>query len=180
MSSTSTALKPFEYDAPDPLQGIDCSQALSEDKAADGKSLINPQRSNDDKLSPWYEGCPTTFTDKNNIFDFHIYYNMNSKGQVEHAKRLHERIRREFPELRIYKFWENAVGPHPTAMFEVNTFTPAQTGALMSFLVAYRAGLSVLIHPNTDDELRDHTDRATWMGERYPLITEMLRARPRF
>jgi len=41
-------------------------------------------------------------------------------------------------------------------MFEVNTFTPGQFGALFGFLVAYRGGLSVLIHPNTEDELADH------------------------
>ncbi|KAM0792523.1 hypothetical protein ACM66B_005192 [Microbotryomycetes sp. NB124-2] len=172
---SSSAVQPFEHPAPDPLAGIDQSTALSDEKAPDGKSLVNPPR---DGRSVWYESCPELFTTKNNIFDFHIYYNLNSKGQVEHARKLHERLRREFPELRIYKFWEQAVGPHPTAMFEVNTFTPAQTGALLSFLVVYRGGLS--IHPNTDNEYRDHTDRATWMGQPYPLITEMLRAQARF
>lgn len=78
----------------------------------------------------------------------HIYYNQNSPGQLAHARALHERIRRwvgwiekassvltcfgfdlpfpshrrEFPELRVYKFWETPVGPHPVAMFEVNTY----------------------------------------------------------
>lgn len=28
------------------------------------------------------------------------------------------------PELRIYKVWDKAIGPHPLAMFEVNLFTP--------------------------------------------------------
>jgi len=34
------------------------------------------------------------------------------------------------------------IGPHPTAMFEVNTFTPHQTGALFSFLTIYRGPCS--------------------------------------
>lgn len=35
-----------------------------------------------------------------------------------------------------------SVGPHPTAMFEVNTFTPHQTGALFSWLVVNRGPCS--------------------------------------
>lgn len=80
------------------------------------------------------------------------------------------------PELRIYRFWEKPVGPHPYAMFEVNLFTPAQFGAFISWLVIWRGSLSVLVHPNTDEpglhwdnELRNHTARATWMGDKVPL-----------
>lgn len=54
-------------------------------------------------------------------------------------------------------------------MFEVNIFTPAQFGAFIPWLVINRGPLSALVHPNTDDEERDHTQRATWMGEKLPL-----------
>lgn len=63
-------------------------------------------------------------------------------------------------------------------MFEVNLFTPAQFGAFISWLAVWRGSLSVLIHPNTvpgegesqiEAELRDHSERAIWMGERLPL-----------
>lgn len=84
------------------------------------------------------------------------------------------------PELRIYRFWEKPVGPHPVAMFEVNLFTPAQFGAFIPWLAIYRGPLSVLVHPNTDEEgnhnaieLRNHTQRAIWMGERIPLDTTL-------
>lgn len=87
------------------------------------------------------------------------------------------------PELRIYRFWEKPVGPHPYAMFEVNLFTPAQFGAFVSWLVIWRGNLSVLVHPNTDEEgldseseLRNHTQRATWMGEKVPLDLSMFYA----
>lgn len=63
------------------------------------------------------------------------------------------------------------------AMFEVNIFTPAQFGAFIPWLVINRGPLSALVHPNTCDyvtgesidEERDHTQRATWMGEPVPL-----------
>jgi aromatic ring-cleaving dioxygenase len=57
-------------------------------------------------------------------------------------------------------------------MFEVNIFTPAQFGAFIPWLVLNRGPLSALIHPNTEDEdeeERNHTQRATWMGTALPL-----------
>jgi Dopa 4,5-dioxygenase family len=123
-------------------------------------------------------------------------------------------------------------------MFEVNTFTPHQTGALFSFLTVYRGPCSwvhsdisplsrvlycgwiaadifrllfssrdtpsllfspsalfhhpnnlrvdmrldsashpysVLIHPNTDDAYKDHTELMTWMGTPWPLNASLLK-----
>jgi DOPA 4,5-dioxygenase len=68
-------------------------------------------------------------------------------------------------------------------MFEVNLFTPAQFGAFIPWLVINRGPLSVLIHPNTVDpvtgreteEERNHTQRATWMGERLSLDTSLFK-----
>lgn len=60
-------------------------------------------------------------------------------------------------------------------MFEVNLFTPAQFGAFVSWLVIHRGPLSVLVHPNTNDEYRDHTQRATWMGQEMPLDFSIFR-----
>lgn len=56
-------------------------------------------------------------------------------------------------------------------MFEVNLFTPAQFGAFVPWLVINRGPLSALIHPNTipEEEERNHTQQATWLGERIPL-----------
>ena len=57
-------------------------------------------------------------------------------------------------------------------MFEVNIFTPAQFGAFIPWLVINRGPLSALVYPNTEDESeakRNHTQRATWLGERLPL-----------
>ena len=71
-----------------------------------------------------------------------MYHNPDSPAEVLHARELHERIRREFPELRTYRFFEKPIGPHTLAMFEVNTFTPAETGALFGFLTVWRGPLS--------------------------------------
>ncbi|KAF8634557.1 hypothetical protein AX17_004147 [Amanita inopinata Kibby_2008] len=145
---------------------------LPNDLNPDGKSLYNPPAQH---KSPAYDHFPHPIDPSNNGFDFHIYYIPTSPDQTDYARQLHERIRREFPELRIYRFWDRPVGPHPTAMFEVNTFTPHQTGAFFSWLVVNRGPCSVLIHPNTNDAYTDHTERATWMGTPWPLNVEMLR-----
>ena len=63
-------------------------------------------------------------------------------------------------------------------MFEVNLLSPAEFGAFVPWLAVWRGPLSALIHPNTVPEegvdrfvaeRRNHTQRATWMGERLPL-----------
>ncbi|KAG5719614.1 hypothetical protein E4T56_gene8963 [Termitomyces sp. T112] len=87
---------------------------------------------------------PKPIDSSNNGFDFHIYYMHNVPSEMKYARELHERIRREFPELRIYKFWEKPIGPHPSAMFEVNTFTPHQTGAFFSWLTVHRGPCSLI------------------------------------
>jgi aromatic ring-cleaving dioxygenase len=79
------------------------------------------------------------------------------------------------PELRVYRVWDKPIGPHPIAMFEVNLFTPAQFGAFIPWLVINRGPLSALLHPNTGDDIRDHTQRATWLGQPFPLQVGLLR-----
>lgn len=71
-------------------------------------------------------------------------------------------------------------------MFEVNLFTPAQFGAFIPWLVIWRGPLSALVHPNTvaagpgalesEEELRNHTQRATWLGDKVPLDLSMFYA----
>jgi len=62
-------------------------------------------------------------------------------------------------------------------MFEVNLFTPEQFGAFIPWLVINRGPLSVLLHPNCEDgdALRDHSQRATWLGERVPVDLSIFR-----
>ncbi|KAI1118346.1 DOPA-like domain-containing protein [Nemania sp. NC0429] len=156
-----------------PLAGYEDAPPLPTERAEDGKSYLNLKN---DELSPAYE----KFTDpidngRRGGFDVHIYY-YNNAQHTEYAKALWERIRREFPELRIYTFWDRPVGPHPVTMFEVSLVTPAQFGAFVPWLAVWRGPLSVLVHPNTVEdgpaaevELRNHSERAIWLGERIPL-----------
>ncbi|KAF3920580.1 hypothetical protein ABW21_db0200939 [Orbilia brochopaga] len=135
---------------------------------ADGKSL---QNNPSETLSTAYTEFPDPI-DKapgRAAFDVHIYYNEGNKLQKEFARSLWERIRHEFPELRIHRFWEKPIGPHITAMFEVNLFTPVQFGAFVPWLMLHRGPLNALIHPQTPDELHDHLISGFWLGEKMPI-----------
>jgi aromatic ring-cleaving dioxygenase len=184
--------EPYLYTYPSPLSGYENLEPLSEEKAADGKSYINPPAAQ--KSSAYASFTHPITNGARGGFDIHVYYVHTDAVQMKYAKELRERIRREFPELRMYKLWEAAIGPHPVAMFEVNVFTPGpcyppsstselagqrvecwylwleQFGAFIPWLLIWRGPLSCLVHPNTNDEIRDHTQRAIWMGQPYPLI----------
>ncbi|TKX20039.1 hypothetical protein C1H76_7721 [Elsinoe australis] len=158
---------PLLYTYESPLKGYENLEPLPAEISDDGKSYRNPPAA---QQSSAY----TKFADPvtNGIrggFDIHIYFQQNSEYEAKYAAELWERIRREFPELRIYRLWDKPIGPHPIAMFEVNVFNPAQFGAFIPWLVIHRGPLSALVHPNTGDDYRDHTQRATWLGQEIPL-----------
>ncbi|RDL42031.1 DOPA-like protein [Venustampulla echinocandica] len=168
------------YTYPSPLQGYENAPPLPDEKAEDGKSYANPPTG---VLSKSYE----RFTEPldNGVRGAFCGLTRSKLAKLKYARELWERIRREFPELRIYKFWEEPIGPHPVAMFEVNLFTPAQFGAFIPWLIINRGPLSALVHPNTvnpktgehDEQERDHTQRATWMGDRIPLDLTLFKKR---
>ena len=53
-------------------------------------------------------------------------------------------------------------------------FPPALFAAAAPWLMLHRQGLTVLLHPETGDEIADHTAHACWMGEMLPLDTSAL------
>ncbi|PIG83725.1 hypothetical protein AARAC_007564 [Aspergillus arachidicola] len=159
----------FAFEYPSPLKGYEGLEPLPVELHEDGKTVKNPQHG---ILSKAYEEFPDPLAkDRRGGFDVHIYHFQNNPDQVAYARALYERVRREFPELRIYRFFEGPLGPHPIAMFEVNIFTPAQFGAFIPWLIINRGPLSALLHPNTveEEEERNHTQRATWLGDKIPL-----------
>jgi aromatic ring-cleaving dioxygenase len=106
-------------------------------------------------------------------FDAHIQFPLGTSAEGEYAKRLYTRIRYQFPELRIYTFFEHPVGPFTTGSFEVSLRSPLELGTMVAWLIVHRGPLSVLVHPNTEstgDEyeiaaIDDHTKRAIWLGD---------------
>lgn len=68
---------------------------------------------------------------------------------------------------------ENIIGPHPTQFWEVDVCRPEIFVKVLSWFQLHHGPLSVLIHPQTGDDLLDHTERALWLGEKLTLLTDV-------
>jgi aromatic ring-cleaving dioxygenase len=60
-------------------------------------------------------------------------------------------------------WYDRPGGPLPGAQFQVE-LTSTQLGAVTEWLMLHREGMSVLLHPDTGDDLLDHTAHAVWFG----------------
>ena len=100
----------------------------------------------------------------------HVYYDPADKAA---ALTLREAIGASFPEAVLGRMHDVPVGPHPSAMYQV-AFAPALFPTLVPFIALNRAGLTVLVHPETGRQRADHTAHAMWMGAVLPLFVEKL------
>jgi aromatic ring-cleaving dioxygenase len=98
----------------------------------------------------------------------HVYW------QNEDQRRRALTLRQPLTELncQLGRIWEEAIGPHPFAMYQVN-YNSHNSAAVEQLLT--EAGLDVLLHEDTGDDVRDHTKGARWLGHRHQLNIEWLR-----
>jgi len=96
------------------------------------------------------------------IVDYHahVYYDAGSKAT---AANLRDGLAGRF-EVELGRWHDAPIGPHPMGSYQV-VFEPELFATLVPWLMLNRAGLTVLVHPNTGDDLADHRDRALWLGE---------------
>lgn len=73
----------------------------------------------------------------------------------------------------VFFLVDKPVGPHTEPMFQIS-FDQSQYICLIDWLEKHRNGLSVLVHPNIDNEIEGHTHAAMWLGETLPLKLEAL------
>lgn len=96
----------------------------------------------------------------------HVYFDAQSRDA---AMAFREDVAAQFGDLvAIGRFHERPVGPHPQWSFQI-AFGPQQFAAVIGWLALNHGALDVFAHPNTGDELRDHRDRAIWIGRSYQL-----------
>ncbi|MFT7053101.1 MAG: aromatic ring-cleaving dioxygenase [Psychromonas sp.] len=81
----------------------------------------------------------------------------------------------ELFDLKIGRIHQKAVGPHPMWSCQIS-FTEQDFDKLIPWLDAQRNGLTIFVHGNTGDDLRDHTEYAYWLGESVKLNLSMFRA----
>ena len=107
-------------------------------------------------------------------FHAHVYFDPATRDA---AARVREGLGARF-EVQLGRWHDKPIGPHPKSMYQVK-FLPDQFGAVVPWLMLNREGLDVLVHPETGDDVGDHSHRALWLGEKQELDLEFLRrARP--
>lgn len=99
----------------------------------------------------------------------HVYYTPASRAA---AAELRQRIEATFP-VRLGRWHDLPVGPHPASMYQV-AFATELFARLVPWLMLHHGALDVLIHPETGDEIADHTRHALWLGRPLPLRLEAL------
>jgi DOPA 4,5-dioxygenase len=114
---------------------------------------------------------PSSAIDAIRGYHAHVYF--RDDGEREQALALRDRIGAAF-EARLGRVWDKPVGPHPIPMYQV-VFSTDQFATLVPFLMLERDGLSVLVHPETGDDVADHSAHALWLGAPLPLDLEILR-----
>ncbi|HEY0421106.1 MAG TPA: DOPA 4,5-dioxygenase family protein [Acetobacteraceae bacterium] len=100
----------------------------------------------------------------------HVYFDPATRMA---AAALREGVGARFPEAVLGRWHEEPVGPHPRSMYQI-AFTKDDFPALVSFVALNRAGLTVLVHPNTARPKDDHLKHALWMGSVLSLDAGML------
>lgn len=89
----------------------------------------------------------------------HVYF---SEAEEADAQAVCEEVRDRFGAV-MGRMHRRPVGPHPRPSCQL-AFPAEAFAAIMPWLSLNRRGLTVFIHPETGDELRDHRDHAMWMG----------------
>jgi len=104
----------------------------------------------------------------------HVYYDPATSRRE--AALLRERIGELFPDARLGRWHDLPVGPHPQAMYQI-VFRPDQFGLIVPWLLLNRCGLTILVHPETGDDYKDHAEHALWLGAILSLRLDVLTGR---
>lgn len=98
-------------------------------------------------------------TDDHAPWHAHIY----ADGHEREAAITLQALYAAMPEaLFVGRLTDGKAGPHPIPQFEVH-FLKRDFNAIIQPIE--KSGLRALIHPLTDDDMADHTELGTWIGE---------------
>jgi aromatic ring-cleaving dioxygenase len=121
-----------------------------------------------------------SFTHPVQYYDFHVYYYARIEESRAEADQLRAALLAAFPHecaegaIIVKKLPDDRViGPHITQFWEADVKRPEVFVLVLSWFQLHHGALLVLIHPQTGDDLADHTDRALWLGARLPVITSV-------
>ncbi len=105
-----------------------------------------------------------------NDYHFHLYYESST---LNVAKDIAAQMLELFGVTSL-TFHEKLVGPHPMWSVEL-LVSCSQFNEAFNWLVLNHKGLTVFCHPNTGDDLLDHTEHVFWIGESKKLNLEIFK-----
>lgn len=95
----------------------------------------------------------------------HIYFDPEEMVTI---KEVHGEASKRRDLMQVFRIVPFPVGPHPKGMFEAH-FDDATKEKVLEWFRENRSGLDVLIHEETGDDHRDHSENVIWLGEELPL-----------
>ncbi len=116
-------------------------------------------------------GVSAAATDPCSIAHYHAHVYYDPAKTRERAERLRRRVAAEFPQAKLGRWHDELVGPHSQSMYQI-AFPRDMLASFVPWLMLNRDGLTVLLHPETGDDYRDHTAHAAWFGAVLPLRLE--------
>jgi aromatic ring-cleaving dioxygenase len=106
------------------------------------------------------------------IASYHAHVYFDPDRQRAEAMAIREAAGDRFA-VRLGTVRDGPVGPHSKAMYQI-AFEPGLFGTLVPWLMLNNRGLSILVHPNTTNQKRDHLIDAVWIGTALELHGEVL------
>lgn len=102
-------------------------------------------------------------------YHIHVYFHPD---QSQIARLLRTWVSERFL-VELGAWHDGPFGPHTTPSYYFG-FEKELLPVLLPWIILNRLGLTILIHPNTDSPLDDHTINAVWIGTPQPVNTERL------
>jgi len=120
------------------------------------------------------KGAPAAEPDPQSIAAYHAHVYYDPATTRARAEQLRRRVAAEFPRAKLGRWHDELVGPHTQSMYQI-AFPSDLLASFLPWLMLHRDGLTILLHPETGDDYRDHTAHAVWFGAVLPLRVEVLR-----
>jgi aromatic ring-cleaving dioxygenase len=120
-------------------------------------------------------GETTSAGDPAAIAEYHAHVYYDPETTRHRAERLRTRVAAEFPRVKLGRWHDELVGPHTQSMYQI-AFPASELASVLPWLMLNRDGLSILLHPETGDDYRDHSTHAAWLGSALPLRLDVFSA----
>jgi aromatic ring-cleaving dioxygenase len=121
-----------------------------------------------------FADTPARGRDPRSIAEYHAHVYYDPEKTRGHAEQLRRRVAVEFPQAKLGRWHDKLVGPHSQSMYQI-AFPSGMLALFLPWLMLNRDGLTILLHPETGDNYRDHTAHAAWLGGALPLRLEVFR-----